>query len=202
MNHIRLMKTGDARRVAELHMMAITEGFLNRLGQRFLTQLYTGISKDPESMVWVSETDGEVDGFCAYSKSVAGLYKRILRRRFLQLGLAAMPHAFRPSTIKECVDTLRYPKKQIQAALPPAEILSIAVSASTRGTGIGKRLLEEALKQARLDDQPEIKVLAGAKLDGANRFYLSCGFNKRTEIVQHGETLNVYVAALTETCAD
>ena len=95
--------------------------------------------------------------------------------------------------IKEVLDTLRYPTKQNTKALPKTEILSIAVNGNTRGEGLGKKLLDKAIEQATKDGEPTIKVLAGAKLDAANRFYTSYGFQKLTEIIQHGEPLNVYV---------
>lgn len=39
----------------------------------------------------------------------------------------------------------------------------------------------------------QVKVLAGAALPGANRFYPACGFHKVAELTQHCESLNVYV---------
>jgi hypothetical protein len=54
-------------------------------------------------------------------------------------------------------------------------------------------LLDKAIQQAALDGQAEIKVLAGAILEGANKFYPACGFTLTDAIIQHGETMNVYV---------
>ncbi|HNO78729.1 MAG TPA: GNAT family N-acetyltransferase [Phycisphaerae bacterium] len=190
---IRTMRRSDERLVAALHMKAISGGFMAQLGQRFLAQLYRGIGQDENSVVWVSEIDGVFNGFCAYTSNVAGLYKRILRRRFLQLGCAALPQALRPSIIMECLDTLRYPGKLSAIDLPAAEILSIAVEDSAQGTGTGKRLIGYALDRAQEDGETHIKVLAGHKLEGANRFYKACGFQKQLELIQHGEPLNVFV---------
>jgi GNAT superfamily N-acetyltransferase len=196
---IRDMTTRDARTVADLHFECINKGFLIRLGRRFLRQLYLGIAADAESRIWVAEADVDggrstsVVGFCAYSRNVAGLYKRVIKSRFLRLGLASLPYSLNPWIVKEVFDTLRYPAKQRAKSLPPAEILSIAVSDRVRGGGVGRKLLNAALGQARRDGVDAIKVLAGAKLEGANRFYLACGFTTADEIIQHGETLNVYV---------
>ena len=65
-----------------------------------------------------------------------------------------------------------------------------------RGGGVGRALLEATLARAANDGVSEIKVLAGAALEGANRFYLSCGFEKKAQITQHGEPLNVYVKGI------
>ena len=190
---IRAMTDHEARAVARLHAESITEGFLSRLGPRFLAEIYRGVAHDAESHVWVADDQGVVGGFCAYSRRVGGMYKRILRARFLRLGIASLPRSLNFWVLREMLDTVRYPAKQAAQELPPAEILSIAVDASQRGTGVGRRLLEAALEQARQDGEPQIKVLAGAALDGANRFYQSCGFACTTQLVQHGHPLNVYV---------
>jgi GNAT superfamily N-acetyltransferase len=193
---IRLMRNADARRVAQLHADSITEGFLSRLGPRFLAALYRGIAADEASAVFVAEEDTRAVGFCAYARDVSGLYRRVLRARFWRLGFASLPRCLNPWVLKEIADTLRYPAKQAAQALPSAEILSIAVESAAQGKGIGRALLDEALRGARRDGQRQIKVLAGAKLNQANRFYESCGFHKAAELEQHGEPLNVYVRTL------
>lgn len=193
MSLIRPMQDDDAAAVARIHAESITEGFLTRLGQRFLRQLYLGIARDEGSQILVAGARHEVVGFCAYSRDVSAMYRRILRLRIFRLAWASLPRSLNPWVIKQVLDTLRYPGKQSAKALPPAEILSIAVGAKARGTGVGKKLLHRVLEVARRDGQREVKVLAGAKLEGANRFYRACGFNLAAEIVQHGEVLRVYV---------
>ncbi len=196
---VRFMTTGDAADVARLHAESITEGFLSRLGPRFLRQLYIGVHQAEGSCVYVAEHEGRILGFCAYARDVSAMYKRVLRARFFRLGLASLPYSLNPRLLREIFDTLRYPAKQAACDLPAAEILSISVSAEARGTGTGRALLEAVYERARADGETKIKVLAGAKLDGANRFYQACGFTKVAELTQHGETLNVYVRALETT---
>jgi ribosomal protein S18 acetylase RimI-like enzyme len=196
MIEVRHMRANEASAVARLHAGTITEGFLNKLGLRFLACLYRGIQDDASSHVWIAEEGGDFVGFCAYAQNVGGLYKRVLRKRFLRLAFASLPSSLNPWVLKEVVDTLRYPAKQSAQQLPAAEILSIAVHAKVQGQGVGKQLLQEALSQAKADGETEIKVVAGASLAGANRFYLGCGFQKRCEIEQHGHALNVYTKSL------
>jgi len=193
---IRTMSRDEATVVARLHAATITEGFLNKLGIRFLAGLYRGILEDGASQVWVADRDGEIIGFCAYTQDVGAMYRSVLRRRFLPLAFASLPYSLNPFVLKEVLDTYRYPDKQESQRLPAAEILSLAVDAGERGTGTGRRLLEEAIRQAARDGATEIKVVAGADLVAANRFYVACGFAQRAEIVQHGHTLNVYVGCV------
>lgn len=182
--------------VAALHAGTITEGFLSRLGVRFLRQVYFGLAEDHASRLWLAQAGGDVLGFLAYCPSVQEMYRRVLQRRCVRLAAAAFPAALRPSVLREILDTLRYPAKQADHGLPEAEILSVGVSAQARGMGIGQRLVEHACAAARMDGQRELKVLAGDRLEGANRFYFACGFEHRCQIVQHGELLNVYVMKL------
>ena len=193
---IRKMKPSDAASIARLHAAAIELGFLSRLGPNFLASLYQGISESEGSHVFVADDGGDVLGFCAYTRDVDSMYRDVLGRRWGRLLVAVFLRLLDPRLAKEVWDTLRYPTKQAAQHLPPAEILSIAVSEGSRGGGVGRLLLEQALHQAALDGQREIKVLAGAELGDANRFYEQCGFTVRSQMIQHGKPLNVYVRAL------
>ncbi len=181
---------------ARLHAETIKYGFLARLGQRFLRQVYDGIACDSDSCLWVLEERGAVLGFLAYSADVSAMFRRIKRARVLRLGFAALPAILNPSLLWQVLDTMRYGDKQSAAALPPAEILSVGVSAAARGKGVGRRLIERAVERAERDGQRQLKVLAGAKLQEANQFYPACGFRKYCELMQHGEPLNVYMLDL------
>jgi GNAT superfamily N-acetyltransferase len=196
MTTVRLMRNTDASRVAQLHAESITRSFLARLGPRFLAALFRGIAHDEASVVFVADQDPHVLGFCACARDVRAMYRRVLRARFWQLGLASLPRSLNPWVLKEISDTLRYPAKQAAQALPAAEILSVAVDPVARGKGVGRALVDAVLRWTRQHGEKQIKVLAGARLDQANRFYHASGFRKVAELEQHGEILNVYVRDL------
>jgi ribosomal protein S18 acetylase RimI-like enzyme len=193
---VRFMQPDDAREVARLHATTIRPGFLVRLGCRFLRQLYLGIAEAEGCRVFVAEDSQGILGFCAYTRSVHGMYRKVLRRRGIRLGLSALPFALNPCVVKEILETLRYPARQGNRDLPEAEILSIGVDSRARGLGVGRALLNEAIVQAERDEQGDVKVVAGARLEDANRFYQACGFERVDAITQHGETLYVYVKRL------
>ncbi len=193
---IGLVEPGEAPAVARLHAGTITGGFLVKLGVRFLTSLYRGIAADDQSLVLVARDGGRVIGFCAYTDNVAGLYRRVLRRRALGLALGALPRALDPRILKEVRDTLRYPQKQATGDLPASELLALGVDGSQRGRGVGRQLVDACLEQARQRGQRRVKVLAGTQLEPANKLYRRCGFELVTQIVQHGEPLNVLVREL------
>lgn len=190
---IEPFRSEHAGTVADLHIRGLPESFLIRLGRRFLAALYRGLARDPECAIFVARQNDRVVGFCACTTSVKGVFRRVIRRNWLSLGFASLPASLRPGVLREIREVLRYSGKQAAAGLPPAEILSIAVDEAARGAGVGRLLLRKAFEQAHLAGLHEIKVLAGARLPGANQFYQRCGLELRTEIIQHGAPLNVYV---------
>ena len=112
---LRPMEKRDAGAVARLHAETITNGFLRKLGRRFLRQLYLGVAADPGSWVCVAERNGAVLGFLAYSQDVSAMYRRVLRARWWRLGLASLPRSLNLLLIKEILDTSLHPAKQAEA---------------------------------------------------------------------------------------
>ena len=109
------------------------------------------------------------------------------------MALALLRFALRPSAIKQIFQTLRYPS-QVGAELPPAEVLSIAVSEGARGKGIGRALVAAALAQLSARGIQQAKVAVSADNAVANRFYRRCGFELVLRRDHHGLPMNVYVA--------
>ncbi len=155
------MHAGDAARVARLHAETITQGFLTRLGPRFLRQIYLGVAADPTSRVWVAVREGEVLGFLAYAVDVGAMYRRILRARTLRLAFASLPYTLNPWIVREVLDTLRYPHKQSDAQLPPAEILSVGVSPAARGGALGGSWSRLPLSRPDATGRPSSKYWRG-----------------------------------------
>jgi len=187
------MQDAEAADVARLHAETIDEGFLARLGPRFLRQLYVGIARCEVSCVFVAGIDKELIGFCAYARDVGAMYRDVLRSRFLPLTIGSLPRVLSPGVLWNALETVRYAGRQRARQLPPAEILSMGVDRKARGKGIGRKLLDMALERAQREGQESVKVLSAAGQKGANQFYRACGFDHVDVVVQHGAELNVYV---------
>lgn len=106
-----------------------------------------------------------------------------------------MKHAFRPSVIRNLLETWRYPN-QLGGDLPSAEVLSIAVSEPARGKGIGKALMHAALDEFRRRGIDRVKVAVGDTNQTANAFYRRCGYHLAAEREHHGLGMNIYVISL------
>lgn len=185
---------GAYRKVAQLHIDCIDQGFLPQLGPAFLTLMYECIDRDPDSILITCERDGEVVGFVTASAGLSGVYRRMLLRPW-RLGLALIPSLVRPRRVLRILEILRYSGAQADAAgLPATELLSLAVAPAWRGKGCADALyrdLVEALGRRGVD---AFKIVVGAPLAPAHRFYRRMGAVPAREIEVHrGETSTVYV---------
>ena len=194
---IRPMERRDGRSAAELHREGISTGFLTSLGPAFLRQLYRAVPSCPSGFgfVW-EEPNGEVLGFITCAESTGRLYKEALLRRGVLMALPLVRFLIRPSVIRRIIQTLRYPA-EVGSEMPPAEVLSIAVRSETRGKGVGKALMQAALKEfsRRHINQTKVAVWAGNEL--ANGFYRRCGFALGLTRLHHGLEMNVYLRRCT-----
>lgn len=96
--YIRLAKTGDAERLAQVHRVCSADqpgGFMHRLGQSFLVQYYRILLQESRSVVLCAEdTDGHILGLCSGSLS-AEEHMAALQRGKLQLLRASIPSLVR-----------------------------------------------------------------------------------------------------------
>ena len=199
---------GDGAQVAALHRLALPNGFLSSLGDHALSLLYQGIARQRGATVIVARTPrGEVLGFVSGTTDVSGLYRGVLRRSGLRLGLAMMRSAYHPSTIRKVWETLTYPLRfrgsvacgSSQEPDPgcTAELLSIAVDGGKRGLGIGRALLHALDQHFRFVGQVgRYRVVTDAEDPRSNAFYARMGFEPIGGFLHHGHPMNMYVRRL------
>jgi len=193
---VRPLSKRHARAAAGLHYTGIHTGFLRSLGVGFLWQLYAALSACPSGFGFVWEgPDGEVLGFIVCAESTGRLYREALLRRGFLLALPLVRFLIRPSMVKRMWQTLLYPV-EVGAGLPPAEILSIAVSEKARGKGIGKALMVAAMEEFACRGIGRAKVAVGAGNEEANAFYRRCGFCLAARRTHHALPMHVYVAEI------
>ncbi|MFH0922129.1 MAG: GNAT family N-acetyltransferase [Fibrobacterota bacterium] len=191
-----LLTKEDFSEIARLHAESIPMGFLSMLGKTFLSRLYKGIARHPESCVIVARDEhGRVAGFVSGTLSVRRCYRGVLRKRFLSLCLLIVFKMFSPANLKRAWETLRYPAKQEAGERLEAELLSIAVSDSVRGKGVGKKLVAELETwfAAMGCYAGPYKVVTSAEDARSNGFYKSVGFEFQREFMHHGKRMNEYV---------
>ena len=190
------------RTVARLHAENIDQGFLPGLGLDFLTLLYQAIDDDPESALILAYTEGQVCGFIAGSLRLKSVYRGLLRR-WPALLRALAPSLLIPTRLWRIVEILRYSRRASgndapSVSLPRAELLSLAVAPSCRGCGQAESLYAELARFFAERGEPTFKIVVGAELTRAHRFYRRMGAEPQAEIAVHGSAPStVYV----QTCA-
>lgn len=173
----------DASALARLHAQAIKTGFLSALGSGVLDQVYRGLITDPASVVLVVRDEkGEIAGFIAGSRDTRAFYRRMIRRRAIPAGLAALPALVTdPRKIGRFIETICYPGSVVPD-LPPAELLAMAVTEKFRARGLGSDLVKEFVIRLGV---PAMRVVVGADNEGARRFYRAQGFIPVAETEVH-----------------
>ena len=183
MSDVKISVAGraDAPRIAELHAIRITEGFLPVLGTQFLTRLYRRITASDDAFAFVAHDRGPALGFCAVALDVTALYKRFVMRDGVVAGTLAAPQILRHAP--RVFETLRYPSHA--GALPRAEVLAVAVDPSAAGRGVGRALVERSQLELERRGITEAKVVAGSNNAAALALYRACGFEEVDRIHVH-----------------
>ncbi|HEY8572878.1 GNAT family N-acetyltransferase [Phenylobacterium sp.] len=182
------------RQVAQLHIDCIDQGFLPQLGADFLTLMYECLDEDPGALLLTCERDGDVVGFVTSAGSLGGVYRRMLGR-WRRLAPALGPSLVRPRRVLRILEILRYSAAHpADAALPASELLSLAVAPAWRGKGCAEELYQGLVRELTQRGERAFKIVVGAPLAPAHRFYRRMGAEPAAEIEVHrGEASTVYV---------
>ena len=147
MDEIRIvrLRPGDERARFEacgsIHEAEIPDGFLVRLGKRFLRVIYRHLSGSRHAFLFVALRGEMVLGFIAGCENTRELYREFLFRNPFTVGFAMLPLMFSPSMWKRVHETWRYPSRKLKVDLPDCEILNfVGVFFIERGAGVVKTI--------------------------------------------------------------
>lgn len=189
-----------ASQVASLHYQTITQGFLTKLGERFLEILYHFLIQHEQ--IFVYKEDKQILGFISCALSSTSIMRRFVfssPKGILRILLVLLKN---PKLLKQLWETFQAPSlskssSEVNLDIPETELLSICVSQKAQQGGIGSKLLHALEIELKRSGINCYKVIAGEKLEGANRFYQKNGFVLVKRISIHGEDIsNVYIKEL------
>jgi ribosomal protein S18 acetylase RimI-like enzyme len=192
------MLPDDLPQVVDVHLKSFPGFFLTFLGHSFLALLYRNMQSDPESVVWVASSDGEIEGFVAGVMHQSGFYQRLIKRQKWAFAAAALGALLRrPSIAPRLLRALRQPA-EAQHASAEACLMSIAVRPESEGKGIGKQLVTAFCQELARRGVPGVCLTTDQDdNDRVNRFYQRLGFRlSRTFITPEGRAMNEYVISL------
>jgi ribosomal protein S18 acetylase RimI-like enzyme len=187
---VRRAREDDARALARLHRETLPNAFLPTLGDSFMRRLYRALASDRGAVVLVAEQDGEVLGFGA--GVVSG--PEFARRFYLRHGLAAAGAVLRkPAAAWRALETARYTVGD--ADLPDPELLSLAVDARLRESGIGRKLADGVLSRLGELGAGRVRIVVAADNRQGNGLFAHMGFRQEGQLTLHdGRPSNVWVA--------
>ena len=194
---IRVACRDDFEIIAGVHAASIRTGFLSALGVPFLSELYRAIGGQPGACVLVVQEEGRVCGFVAGTTDTGRLYRRVLIRRWYRLIVPLLRFVIFPGALLKMAETVFYGFRKGTSAKCDtsctAELLSIAVSDSVRGKGLGKELVAELERFFGSQSIRSYKAVTFAEDQKSNAFYRSCSFTLYRQFVHHGNCMNEYV---------
>lgn len=183
------------RRVADLHIACINQGFLATLGPGFLALMYQAVDEGPDSILLVSRDGEQIVGFVAGASGMGPIYRRMLHQ-WPRLVVALLATVLSPRSLLRILDIVRYSRGSAKTSnsLPIAELLSIGVDPTFRGRGHAARLYRSLSDYFRSRNVRRFKIVVGSALEPAHRFYQRMGAVPAAQVEVHsGERSILYV---------
>lgn len=198
--------SADFGRVAALHITSIFHGALPLLGVPFLAELYRQLAETPAAGVWVARRNGAIIGFIAGCSDTPAAFRHVLWRGGVPLALKAIVRMWRPALWRKLASLALYPIRSRSGERDPggqlrddvrAELLAMAVDASMRGGGVGRRLVE-ALENDLLRPSDVRTYIVTTNRDEAvsNSFYRRVGFQPRDTFRHHDLVLQRFAKSI------
>jgi ribosomal protein S18 acetylase RimI-like enzyme len=161
-----------------------------------LSLLYQAIDEGEDSILLTVESDHQVVGFIAGSMGMGPVYRRMLRRA-PRLALTLLPSLLSPRRVWRIIEILRYSRGHDQSSSwPRAELLSIALDPACRGRHMAELLYQRLAEFFSSQGAAEFKIVVGAALGPAHRFYRRMGAVPIAETQVHqGERSTIYSSA-------
>lgn len=156
MIQIRRICKIDLDQIVKIHLEAFPNFFLSSLGPSFLRCYYNSLIKSPDGIGLCALNDDVIVGFSAGSNNANGFHKRLLISNFFPFSFQFLKLLFiRTRAIIRLFNNLeKAPIPHISEDV--SELLSIGVSLSAKGTGVGRMLLEEFEKVVA---KSEVKII-------------------------------------------
>lgn len=179
-----------------MHLSAFPGFFLTFLGPRFLAEFYRAFLSEPTAIAVVAESDvGCICGVVVGTLAPAGFFKRLLRKRWWAFALASLSALLRkPSIASRLIGALAYRGEAPEDA-KRALLSSVGVDPSCQGGGVGRRLVQCWLTEAKRRGAIGCYLTTDAQAnDAVNSFYCRLGWKlESTYATPQERIMNRYV---------
>ena len=195
LNELIELKKENAAEIAEIHILAFPGFFLTDLGKDVLRVFYAALIQDDSTIVGGIKNNKEFVGFFVASTSPVGLYVRIFKKHFFKFFLPLTISFLKNiSLLRRIITSFTASKAFDVPKAYSASLLSICVSPTSSGKGIGKMLLGKLENDLVLQGQNGYYLTTDKENNEAtNHFYLNNGFLLHDVFMQGKRIMNIYV---------
>jgi ribosomal protein S18 acetylase RimI-like enzyme len=150
---IKILSSDELEDVVKIHMAALPDDVLPNLGRGILIDYYKGLLADKSQHLFGVVSDKQVLGFCLLSIGQVGLWRLLLNFRgvFSLAFLVILKTKIFYSGVIQAIKTLPLNSGE-------AEVSFIAVAPAYQGMGLGKLLLDHALRICKVENIKAIKT--------------------------------------------
>ena len=189
------MDCNHIKSVVAIHLKAFSGFFLSFLGSNFLRVFYSGVIEDPSGIAYVVLDHNNLVGFVAGSSHPNGFFKRMLTKKWIKFGFAALPAILSdPRIVPRLLRAVTLPNQELPQS-NCGTLLSIAVDPDCQGGGIGSKLVIAFLEEAKELGLDAINLTTDAvNNEKTNQFYRKLGFDLyRNYKTPEGRSINEYI---------
>ena len=178
----------DIIRVVEIHKSAFKDFFLTQLGDRFLKVYYSALNNHPKGiLLGIYDEKCTLVGFSATCVESKRFNKDLIKSdisKFLLVGFLILLN--NPNALIRLYKNLNKTNKNEADDGNYGELLSIAIDASTQGSGLGKQLLLHTENESIKQGIQKLSLTTDSyNNDNAIGFYHSMGYEKMYEFIAY-----------------
>jgi len=186
----------DVGQVARLHLAVLPDGFLARLGERLLAEIYAGAISAPGTIGLAAREEHGIGGFVLATTDTRALFHHVLRRRGLAMVQVLLRTVVRdPRVLLRILESVRYPEKRglhDSGECGDAELMAFGVLPEHRSRGYAGRLVLALNDEfARRGVSAYTASVYASNLQ-ATRFYARMGFERLREFQMYDRPWALY----------
>lgn len=139
---IRKPEKEEVYAISDIHLKAFEGFFLSELGKEFLSTYYNSVRVNDRGVLLGCFDDKKLLGFCAATTLSEGFNKYLVKSNFFSFSKIGFFLLFtRPKALLRLLKNFTKSDPSVSDDGHYAELLSIGVSPTAQGKGVGKKLL-------------------------------------------------------------
>ena len=140
----RILDRDEIWALTDIHLEAFKGFFLSGLGKNFLFTYYNAVRENDRGILLGCFEDEQLLGFCAATTLSSGFNSYLIKKDFIEFSRIGIKLLFsKPKGLIRLFKNFTKSNPSVSDEGNYAELLSIGVSPTTQGKGVGKLLLSD-----------------------------------------------------------